>query len=85
LLWPTGGDRKPGLADSPPLQPATRTSVVIAPAAIALWGIRDVMEAHAPHDLSGKRDNPMGQLLQNAELGWTVTRVRSRSPAEPKG
>jgi len=74
LLWPAGGDRKPVLADSPPLQPVTRTSVVIAPAAIALSAIREVLEAQAPRDLSGKRDNPMGQLLQNAELGWTVTR-----------
>ena len=58
----------------PPLQPATRTSVVIAPAAVALTAIRDAMEAQAPRDLSGKRENPVGQLLQNAELGWTITR-----------
>jgi hypothetical protein len=74
FLWPAGPERKPALADSPPLQPVTRTSVVIAPAAIALSAIRDVMEAQAPRDLSGKRENPLGQLLQNAELGWTITR-----------
>ena len=62
------------LAESPPLQPATRTSVVIAPAAVALSAIRDAMEAKAPRDLSGKRENPIGQLLQNAELGWTISR-----------
>src|SRR4051794_5418555 len=74
LLWPRGSEPKPVLADNPPLQPATRTSVVIAPAAIALTAIRDALEAQAPRDLSGKRDNPVGQLLTNAELGWTVTR-----------
>jgi hypothetical protein len=74
LLWPAGPERRPTLANSPPLQPATRTSVVIAPTAVALSAIRDALEAQAPRDFSGKRDNPVGQLLQNAELGWSVTR-----------
>ena len=54
FLWPAGPETQPALADNPPLQPVTRTSVVIAPAAIALTAIRDVMEAQAPRDLSGK-------------------------------
>jgi hypothetical protein len=74
LLWPAPLDKPPVLVAVPPLQPVTRTSVVIAPTAIALTAIRDAMEAQAPRDLSGKRDNPVGQLLTNAELGWTVTR-----------
>ena len=74
VLARSGSDRKPALADIPPLQPATRTSVVIAPAAIALTAIRDALEAQAPRDLSGKRENPVGQLLQNAELGWVINR-----------
>jgi uncharacterized protein DUF4403 len=74
LLWPSPPQKKPVLADSAPLKAATRTSVVIAPAAIALGAIRDAMDAQAPRDLSGKRDNPVGQLLQSAELGWTITR-----------
>jgi len=74
VLGPAPPDRPPALAEVPPLQPVTRTSVVIAPTAIALTAIRDAMEAQAPRDLSGKRDNPVGQLLTNAELGWTITR-----------
>jgi len=74
LLWPSAPQKKPVLADSPPLKVVTRTSVVIAPAAIALSAIRDAMDAQAPRDLSGKRDNPVGQLLQSAELGWTISR-----------
>jgi hypothetical protein len=85
FLWPTGPDRKPALADSPALQPVTRTSVVIAPAAVALSAIRDVMEAQAPRDLSGKRENPVGQLLQNAELGWTITRGPLALTGRPEG
>ena len=75
---------QPALADSPPLQPATRTSVVIAPTAIALSAIRDALEAQAPRDLSGKRDNPVGQLLQNAELGWTISRGAARGHRPPR-
>jgi hypothetical protein len=32
------------------------------------------MERAAPRDLTGKRDNPLTQLLSNAEIGWTVAR-----------
>jgi len=74
VLWPAPLEKPPVLAAVPPLQPVTRTSVVIAPTAIALTAIRDAMEAQAPRDLSGKRDNPVGQLLTNAELGWTIAR-----------
>src|SRR5258707_10473481 len=73
-LWPSAPAQRPALADNPPLKNTTRTSVVIAPTAIALSAIRDALEAQAPRDLTGKRENPIGQLLQNAELGWTITR-----------
>src|SRR5262249_20613096 len=32
------------------------------------------LERAAPRDLSGRRENPMTQLLSNAEIGWTVGR-----------
>jgi hypothetical protein len=67
-------DQRPVVAAIPPLPPATRTSVIVAPAAIALPAIRDAVEAAAPRDLSGRRDNPLSQLLSNAEIGWTVGR-----------
>src|SRR3954470_18401454 len=77
--------RRPQLADPPPLKPATRTSVVIAPTAIALTAIRDVLDAQAPRDLTGKRDNPVGQLLQNAELGWQINRGPLAVAGRPEG
>ena len=80
-----GARKRPALADNPPLQPTTRTSVVIAPAAVALTAIRDALEAKAPRDLSGKRENPVGQLLQNAELGWTMTRGPLAVTGRPEG
>jgi Domain of unknown function (DUF4403) len=58
----------------PPLQAATRTSVIVTPAAIALTAIRDAMERAAPRDFTGKRENPLTQLLSNAEIGWTIGR-----------
>jgi hypothetical protein len=43
------------------------------------------MEAQAPRDLSGKRENPIGQLLQNAELGWTIARGPLALAGRPEG
>src|SRR4051794_29293831 len=85
LLWPSAPGKQPALVEVPPLQPATRTSVVIAPTAVALGAIRDAMEAQAPRDLSGKRENPIGQLLQNAELGWTISRGALAVTGRPEG
>ena len=84
-LWPSAPAGRPPLAESPPLKPATRTSVVIAPAAIALTAIRDALEAQAPRDLTGKRDNPLGQLLQNGEFGWTINRGPLAVGGRPEG
>ncbi|MBV8835199.1 MAG: DUF4403 family protein [Alphaproteobacteria bacterium] len=84
-LWPSAPTARPPLAEMPPLKPATRTSTVIAPAAIALSAIRDALDAQAPRDLSGKRDNPIGQLLQNAELGWSINRGPLAVTGRPEG
>jgi Domain of unknown function (DUF4403) len=73
-LWPVGKDQRPTLVQVPPLAPATRTSVMVTPATIALSAIRDTMEAAAPRNLTGKRDNAVSQLLSNAEISWNVTR-----------
>src|SRR5262245_56463940 len=74
-LWPSrSADRRPALAEVPPLPPMTRTSTIIAPTSIALSAIRDAMERDAPRNFTGKRENPVSQLLSNAEIGWTATR-----------
>src|SRR4029077_895098 len=73
-LSPGRADRLPALAEVPPHAPATRTSVIVTPVAIALTAIRDATDRAAPRDLTGKRDNPLTQLLSNAEIGWTVAR-----------
>jgi hypothetical protein len=70
----TETDRPPALAAVPPLPPVSRSSTIVAPAAIALSALRDAMEEVALRDFSGRRDNPISQLLSNAEIGWTVRR-----------
>src|SRR5262249_5025836 len=85
-LWPTAApSRQPALAAIAPLEPVTRSSVIVAPVWVAQSAIRDALEAQAPRNLSGKKDNPFQQLLSNADFGWTVTRsplsVTGRSDA----
>lgn len=57
-----------------PLQPMTRSSHVIAPVAIPLTVIGGTLDAAAPREFAGKSDNPVTQLLGQAEVGLTVTR-----------
>ena len=64
----------PQLADTPPLKPLTRQSTIIAPVAVANNAIRDAMEAQAPRNLTGKRDNPLSDLIGKADIGWDMTR-----------
>ncbi len=58
----------------PPLQPLTGTSVVLAPAAVALSAIREALDAHAPHNLSGKPQNPLSKVMSDAQLNFTMAR-----------
>ena len=75
VLWPAAdSSRRPALAEVPPLPPVSRTSTIVAPTAITLAALHDMLEAQAPRDLTGKRDNIASKLLSNAEIGWTVNR-----------
>ncbi len=75
VLWPVAPQQeRPALAPMPPLQPLTGTSVVLAPAAIALSAIGEALEAQAPKNLSGKPQNPVSKLLSNAQLTFNVNR-----------
>src|SRR5258708_15140621 len=62
------------LAELPPLPPAPRISSIIAPVAISLAAIRDAADRGAPRNFAGKADNPVSQILQNADIGWTASR-----------
>src|SRR5438445_4006462 len=73
-LWPRGAGVAPVLVELPPLPAAPRSSSILAPVAIALNAIRDAAERGAPRSFAGKADNPVSQILQNADIGWTASR-----------
>jgi hypothetical protein len=81
----SGGSKPPALVEIPPLPAATGTSVIITPVAVALSAIRDALDAQAPRDLSGKRDNPVSKLLSNADIGWTIARSPLTVTGRPEG
>src|SRR6202166_3976009 len=73
-LAPRGAVPAPLLVELPPLPPASRNSFVMAPVAIALAAVRDAADRNAPRNFAGKADNPVSQVLQNADIGWTASR-----------
>ncbi|WP_407155988.1 DUF4403 family protein [Bradyrhizobium sp. STM 3557] len=74
IFWPAGNVPTPQIADVPPLPPVTRNSIIMAPVAINLGAIRDAAERAAPRSFAGKADNPVAQVLQNADIGWSASR-----------
>lgn len=64
----------PAIAALPPLPPVSRNSIVVAPVSVALSAIRDAAERSAPRNFAGTADNPVSQILQNADIGWTASR-----------
>src|SRR4030088_2786673 len=83
-LSPRGTVGAPVLVQLPPLPPAPRSSSLIAPVAIALSAIRDAADRGAPRSFAGKGDNPMSQILQNADIGWAEARG-AVTTARPQG
>jgi hypothetical protein len=65
---------RPAIAELPPLPPAPKSSVILAQVAIPISVIRDAAERSAARNFSGKADNPVTQILQNADIGWTASR-----------
>src|SRR6478752_734845 len=73
-LWPRAAVMAPALVELPPLPSAARSSSVLAEVGIALSAIRDAADRGAPRAFAGKADNPVSQILQNADIGWTASR-----------
>jgi hypothetical protein len=73
-LSPRGVIAPPALTQLPPLPPVARSSSIIAPVSVALSAIRDAADRAAPRNFAGKADNPVSQVLQNADIGWTASR-----------
>jgi Domain of unknown function (DUF4403) len=73
-LSPRAKNAAPVVAELPPLPPATRSSVVLAPVAIAISAIRDAADRATPRNFAGRANNPASQILENADIGWTASR-----------
>jgi uncharacterized protein DUF4403 len=73
-LSPRDAGPAPEVAQLQPLPPVSRNSVVLAPVAIALSAIREAAEKGALRNFTGKADNPIPQILQNADIGLTASR-----------
>ena len=73
-LSPRAPVRTPALVELPPLAPASRSSTILAPVVISLSAIRDAADRAAPRNFAGKSENPVSQVLQNADIGWTASR-----------
>ena len=65
------------------LAPVTRASHVTAPVAVALTAISQSLDSSAPRDFAGKNDNPVTQLLGQAQIGLTVTRGAMVASGQP--
>ncbi|MEH2510274.1 hypothetical protein V1291_001628 [Nitrobacteraceae bacterium AZCC 1564] len=72
-LWPTDV-AAPKLAQLPPLPPVSRNSEIMTPIAVSITALRDALDRAAPRDLGGKAENPIAQILSNADINWTVSR-----------
>jgi Domain of unknown function (DUF4403) len=73
-LSPGGTLPAPALVQLPPLPAVTRSSYVVVPVVVTLSAIRDSADRTAPRNFAGKADNPVSQLLQNADIGWSALR-----------
>jgi Domain of unknown function (DUF4403) len=73
-LSPRATNSAPAIAQLPPLPPVSKSSIVVAPVAIALSAIRDQAERASPRNFAGKAENPISQILQNADIGWSAVR-----------
>lgn len=73
-LSPRGAGPAPKVAQLPPLPPVSKSSIVLAPVAIALSAIREAADKSAARNFAGKADNPISQILQNADIGWSASR-----------
>jgi hypothetical protein len=73
-LSPRGPVGAPALVALPPLPPVSRSSSIIAQASVSLAAIRDAADRSTPRTFAGKADNPVSQVLQNADIGWTASR-----------
>src|ERR1700758_5645938 len=78
-------DRRPAVTIVTPLAPVTRSSTIIVPVSIEQTAVRDALERAAPRELSGKPDLPSLPFLDDADIGWSVSRGPFAVAGKPEG
>ena len=73
-MTPRSAGPPPKLVELPPLTPAQSSTSITAPIKIPLATIRDAADRAAPKTFAGTADNPVPQLLQNADIQWSAAR-----------
>jgi hypothetical protein len=73
-LSPRAASNSPAVVALPPLPVVSRSSFIVAPVVISLSVIREIADHAAPRNFTGKADNPVSQVLQNADIGWSASR-----------
>jgi hypothetical protein len=82
---PVSIDRRPVVADVPPLAAVTRSSLIVTPVVIPLAAIQSAIESAVPPTMSGKPDIPAPPGVTDAEIGWSLTREPFAITGGPQG
>src|SRR5579863_3022130 len=73
-LAPRARVAAPVLVELPPRPPVSRNSTILSTTSTSPAAIRDAAERSTPRSFAGKADNPVSQILQNADIGWNASR-----------
>ena len=82
---PKSAGTAPVLVELPPLPPVQSMSTIVAPVAIAVSAIRDAADRAAPRDFAGRADNPLPQLIKDANITWAAQRGPITATGTPDG
>ncbi len=82
---PKSAGTAPVLVELPPLPPVQSTSTIVAPIAVSLAAIRDAADRAAPRTFNGRADNPLPELIKDADITWTAARGPIVANGAPEG
>jgi hypothetical protein len=74
VLVPNVPNERPQLADTPPLPPVTRSSLIVAPVSIRMTAIQEAAERSVPRDLAGQPDASSLPNIPGLTLTWSLVR-----------
>lgn len=85
VLVPKAPNERPQLAETPPLPPVSRSSLIVAPVAIRLSAIQEAVERGVSRDLTGQPDLPAFASIPGLKLTWSLAREPFAVAGTPAG